>query len=414
MVQPPGEPEGLRGQDDTELGEVAAWAAGLEVMHARIAERCARPEPCQRALAYVKGLLSPLERKHGWQLAEHAGDGTPDGLQRLLATYPWDADLVRDDLRTYVLAHVHDPQAVLVFDETGFLKKGTKSVGVQRQSSGTAGRIENCQIGVFLADASPKGRTFIERELSLPQSWAADLDRRREAGVPDEVAFATKPPLAKGLLVRAQAAGVRVPWVTADEVYGSDPDLRDWLEGQRQAFVLAVRSNERGWISPGARRRQLTVAEVAAATPHGHWHRVRAGEGAKGPRLYDGALKPMVGPVDPGWGRWLLVRRRLSEPAELAYDVVVGPLGTPVAEMVRVAGSRWAIEESLETAKGEVGLDQYEVRRWTGWYRHLTLALLAHAYLTITRAHAAAAVGEKGEPPVQRELVTHLSALGRS
>ena len=414
MVHPTGAREGLRAPDDTEWDEVAAWAAGLQAMHARIAGRFVRPESQQRALAYLKGLLSPVERKNGWQLAEHAGDHTPDGMQRLLATYQWDADLVRDDLRTYVREHLHDPQAVLVLDETGFLKKGTKSAGVQRQYSGTAGRIENCQIGVFLAYASPKGRTFLDRELYLPQTWAEDWDRRREAGVPDEVTFATKPQLAQRMLARAMAAGVRVLWVTGDAVYGSDPGLRSWLEDNRQPFVLAVRSHERVWISTGARLRQVTAAQVAAKIPPGHWQRLSAGEGAKGPRLYDWTLKPLVGPVDPGWGRWLLVRRSLSQPTELAYYVVFGPVGTPLTAMVRVAGSRWAIEESFETAKGEVGLDQYEVRRWTGWYRHITLALLAHAYLTVTRAHAAAAAQEKGGSCAQPRAMTPHSCRRRS
>jgi SRSO17 transposase len=383
---------------DTEVEEVTAWAAGLEAMHARLARHFTRPEPRQRALAYLKGLLSPVERKNGWQLAEQAGDPTPDGMQRLLATYQWDADLVRDDLRTYVVEHLADPQAVLVFDETGFLKKGIKSVGVQRQYSGTAGRVENCQIGVFLAYASSTGRTFIDRELYVPKTWAHDLARRQEAGVPDEVAFATKPQLAQRLLARALTAGVRVPWVTGDEVYGSDPGLRRWLEEEQQAYVLAVRSNERVWCSTGARVRHGTVAALTATIAPQAWQRLSAGEGAKGPRLYDWAVKPLVGPVDPAWGRWLLVRRSLSTPTELAYYLVCGPVTTPLAEMVRVAGSRWAIEECLETAKGEVGLDHYEVRRWTGWYRHITLALLAHAYLTVTRARAATVAPEKGAP----------------
>ncbi len=235
MVLDSGEREGRGTPEHTDLDEVAGWAAGLEAMHARIAGRFARPEPQQRALAYLKGLLSPVERKNGWQLAEHAGDRAPDGMQRLLATYQWDADLVRDDLRAYVLEHVADPQAILVIDETGFLKKGRKSVGVQRQYSGTAGRIENCQIGVFLAYASCQGRTFIDRELYLPQTWAKEPARRQEAGVPEEVTFATKPHLAQRLLARALAAGLQVPWVTADEVYGSDPRLRRWLEDQRQS-----------------------------------------------------------------------------------------------------------------------------------------------------------------------------------
>jgi SRSO17 transposase len=301
-------------------------------------------------------------------------------------------------LQVYVLEQLDDSQAVLVLDETGFLNKGAKSVGVQRQYSGTAGRIENCQIGVFLAYASPKGRTFIDRELYLPQTWAAGRERRQEAGVPDEVSVATKPPLAQRMLRRVREAGIRVPWVTADEVYGSDPELRQWLEDQRQPYVVAVRANERVWISTGARLRQMLAAQVATKIPPGQWERLSAGKGTKGPRLYDWALKPLVGPVDPAWGSWLLVRRSLSAPTEVAYSVVCGPVGTPLAEMVRVAGSRWAIAESFETAKGEVGLDQYEVRSWTGWYRHITLALLAHAYLTVTRAQAVGAVEKKGAP----------------
>ncbi len=414
MVQTVIEEKELRGQDQAELDEVAAWAAGLEAMHARITERFTRPEPRQRALAYVKALLSPVERKNGWQLAEQAGDATPDGMQRRLATYQWDADLVRDDLRSYVLEHVADPQAVLVFDETGFLTKGLQSVGVQRQYSGTAGRIENCQIGVFLAYASPKGRTFIDRELYVPKTWAADADRRQEAGVPAEVTFATKPQLAQRMLARALTAGMRVPWVTGDEVYGSDPRLRGWLEAQRPPYVLAVRSHARGWISTGARLRQLTAAQVAARMRGRDWQRLSAGDGAKGPRIDDGALQPLVGPVDPAWGCWLLVRRSLSEPTELAYYVVFGPVGPPVTEMVRVAGSRWAIEESCETAKGEVGLDQYEVRRWTGWYRHITLALLAHAYLTVTRAAATAPAQEKGGPCLRSRRATRPACRKRS
>jgi SRSO17 transposase len=218
MVRSGAEWERLKPPDYTELEEVAAWAAGLEAMHARIAERVTRPEPRSRALAYLQGLLSAVERKNGWQLAEQAGDRTPDGMQRLLATYQWDADLVRDDVRRYVLEQLSEPQAVLVIDETGFLNKGTKSVGVRRQYSGTAGRIENCQIGVFLAYASHKGRTFIDRELYLPKVWADDAKRCREAGVPDEVTCATKPQLAPRMLARALTAGVRAPWVTADDV----------------------------------------------------------------------------------------------------------------------------------------------------------------------------------------------------
>jgi SRSO17 transposase len=330
-----------------------------------------------------------VERKNGWQLAEQAGDATPDGMQRLLNTYEWDADRVRDDLRMYVIEHLHDAQAVLVVDETGFLKKGTKSVGVKRQYCGTAGRIENCQMGVFLAYASPKGRAFLDRELYLPQEWAQDRGRRREAGVPEEVEFATKPQLAQRMLARTRQAGVIVPWVTGDEVYGSDAGLRQELEEHQQAYVLAVRSNERVGRESLGIVWSVAVSEVIATIAPTAWQRLSAGEGAKGPRLYEWALVELDESAEGEWPRQLLLRRSLGEESEIVAYRVFAPADTPVAELVRVAGTRWAIEESFETAKGEVGLDQYEVRRWIGWYRHITLALLAHAYLTITRAQAA-------------------------
>src|SRR5512133_372475 len=235
-------------QENVDVAEVTAWAEGLTALHARIARHFVRSKPRNRALAYLKGLLGEIERKNGWQLAEYIGDATPDGVQRLLNSYDWDADRVRDDLRSYVVEHLADPQSVLVVDETGFLKKGTKSVGVQRQYSGTAGRIENCQVGVFLAYASPKGRTFIDRERYLPKEWTEDPDRCSEAGVPEKTAFATKPQLALCMLQRARAADVLTGWVTGDEVYGSDDPLRQWLEAKEQAYVLAVRRNGRAGI----------------------------------------------------------------------------------------------------------------------------------------------------------------------
>lgn len=376
---------------DEEIEEVQAWAKGLEGLHARIASRFGRKEPRKRALAYLKGLLSLIERKNGWQLAEYLGDNTPDGVQRLLASYDWDAELVRDDLTGYVVEHLGDLNAVLVIDETGFIKKGTKSVGVQRQYSGTAGRIENCQIGVFLAYASPRGRAFLDRELYLPREWAADGERRSEAGVPQEVAFQTKPQLAKAMLERVFKAKVPASWVTADEVYGSDRRLRVWLEQQDIAHVLAIKTNEPLWIEGGFA--QLEAATLAAQVPAEEWVRLSAGDGAKGPRIYDWTRVPIRPLKEPGKGYWLLVRRSVAKPDEQAYYVCYGPAQTTMEELVRVAGTRWAIEESFEEAKGEVGLDHYEVRKWVGWYRHITLALLAHAYLAVTRSHAA----EKGE-----------------
>src|SRR5919202_7048061 len=378
--------EGKEEQEHAALDEVAAWGRGLSAMHACIAPRFGRAEPRRRALAYLRGLTSPLERKNGWQLAEQAGERTPDGMQRLLATADWDADQVRDDLRGYVVEHLGEPDAVLVIDETGFLKKGTKSVGVQRQYSGTAGRIENCQIGVFLAYASARGRTFLDRELYLPKEWAAAETRREEAAVPPTVAFRTKPQLARAMLERALDAGVPAQWVTGDEVYGGDRRLRVWLEERRLPHVLAVKSTEPLWTR--TTWRQVAAKTLAAVVPADAWQRLSAGEGAKGPRVYDWARVPIRALPEPGWEYWLLVRRSVADPTDLAYYVCFCPTGTPLAELVRVAGSRWAIEESFESAKGEVGLDQYEVRCWPGWYRHVTLALLAHAYLTVTRAAA--------------------------
>ena len=375
-------------EEQTTLEEVALWEAGLEALHARIAPHFARREPRRRALAYLKGLLGPVERKNGWQLAEYAGDKTPDGVQRLLATYDWDANLVRDDLRGYVVEHLGDAQGVLVIDETGFLKKGAKSVGVKRQYSGTAGRIENCQIGVFLAYAAPRGRTFLDRELYLPREWAEDPARRVEAGVPEEVAFQTKPQLAQMMLQRALEAGVPASWVTGDEVYGGDRRLRVWLEQQELPHVLAVRSNEPLWVATDRGPAQVAAAQLVAQMNPEEWVRLSAGEGAKGPRIYDWARVPIRPFGERNKGYWLLARRSIAKPEELAYYVCFGPGGTTLEELVRVARMRWAIEESFEEAKGEVGLDQYEVRRWIGWYRHITLALLAHAFLAVTRAHA--------------------------
>jgi SRSO17 transposase len=292
----------------------------------------------------------------------------------------WDADAVRDDLRAYVVERLGDPEAVLVLDETGFVKKGAKSVGVQRQYSGTAGRVENCQVGVFLGYASGKGHALIDRALYLPEGWAGDAGRRAGAGVPAAVAFTTKPKLGAAMLERALDAGVPCSWVTGDSVYGADRGLRRRIEARRRGYVLAVTSGQR----LGGRR----VDDWAAGVPAGDWHRLSAGEGAKGPRLYDWAFLPYRGGAPAGWEKGLLVRRKLDEPDDLAFYLTLAPEGTDLTTLVRVAGTRWTIEACFEAAKGEVGLDEYEVRSWTGWHRHVTLAMLAHAYLAVVRAVA--------------------------
>ena len=378
-----------------EVAEVARWAEGIEQVHECIGGRFRRPEPRRRVLDYLRGLLSPVERKNGWQLAEQAGDATPDGVQRLLSTYVWDADLVRDDLTGYVVEHLADAEAVLVVDETGFLKKGDKSVGVQRQYSGTAGRIENSQIGVFLAYAASRGRTLLDRELYLPQVWAEDWERRREAGVPEDVSFRTKPQLAQLMLERALESGVPFGWVAGDEVYGSDRNLRLMLEREGIAHVLAIKRNEKLWALTEKGPRQVRADRLASQVEETAWVRCSAGDGSKGPRVYDWAAVDIRPLREPGRGYWLLCRRSMADPGELAYYVCYGPAGTALEEMARVAGTRWAIEECFEEAKGQVGLDQYEVRRWDGWYRHITLSMLAQAYLAVIR-HQATEQGEKG------------------
>ncbi len=378
--------------------EAARWAWGIEEVQRRIGGRFYRSEPRRRALAYLKGLISPVERKNGWQLAEQAGDATPDGVQRLLYNYVWDADLVRDDLRDYAVEHLGDSEGVLVVDETGFLKKGTKSVGVQRQYSGTGGRIENCQVGVFLSYATAQGRVLLDRQLYLPQVWAGDEARRREAGVPEEVAFRTKPQLAQEMLERTVGAGVPFRWVAGDQIYGSDRKLRRWLERQEIPHVLAIKSNEKLWAWTEEGPKQVRADRLASQVDEGGWVRCSAGDGAKGPRFYDWAWVVIRPLREPGKGHWLLVRRSIAQPEELAFYVCFGPAETTMEDLVRVAGIRWSIEECFEEAKGQVGLDQYEVRKWEGWYRHITLAMLAHAYLAVIRQQAnAGPEGKKGE-----------------
>jgi SRSO17 transposase len=372
------------------------WAAQLEEMAERIRPRFLRSEPRQHVLAYLQGLLSPVERKNSWQLAEQAGDPRPYRFQHLLGRAAWEADEVRDDLQAYVREHLADPNGVLIVDETGFLKKGEGSVGVQRQYSGTAGRIENCQIGVFLAYAVARGHTFLDRALYLPEEWADNRERRCAAGVPEEIRFARKPVLARQMIEQAVQNGVPARWVSGDSVYGNDGKLRLWLEEQNLAHVLGVSANHFVWIS----WKQQKVSRVATQFSPEDWSRLSAGAGSKGPRWYDWAAVE-TNSLSEGWARWLLVRRSVDEGQERAYYRVFAPVGTTLEEMVDVAGKRWAVEECFATAKGEVGLDQYEVRNWTGWHRHITLSLLAHAYLTVVRAQVLGEAPKKRRHPAK-------------
>jgi SRSO17 transposase len=367
-----------------EVAQVDGWAQELEALCQRIAPRFGRVEVRRRAGAFLRGLLAAVERKNSWQLAEQAGAATPDGMQRLLNHARWDPDEVRDELRGYVVEHLGDPGAVLVVDETGFLKKGTKSAGVQRQYSGTAGRIDNCQVGVFLAYTGRRGHALIDRELYLPEGWLSDRPRCREAAIPNAVGFRTKPELARVMLERALDAEIPVGWVTGDEVYGGDGRLRRWLEEQGVPHVLAVKRSEALW---SMRMRQERAWRLATQVPAGAWRQLSAGDGAKGPRVYAWARVPIRPLREPGWEHWLLVRRRLRD-GELAFYVCYAPARTTLGTLVRVAGTRWTVECGFQQAKGEVGLDHYEVRRYDAWYRHITLAMLAHAFLAAMRARA--------------------------
>ncbi|MGH2354909.1 MAG: IS701 family transposase [Chloroflexota bacterium] len=373
---------------------VAAGAAReLEAAGARLRPRFRRPEAYGHAVDYLRGLVAEVERKHGWQLAEQAGYGHPRGIQRVLDRSAWDADAVRDDLREYVVAEVGDPAAVLVVDETGFPKQGRHSAGVARQYCGTLGKRANCQVGVFLGYASPTGHVGLDRALYLPQAWTDDRARCRAAGIPDAVPFQTKPQRALAMVERALDAGVPAAWVAADEVSGNDSTFRRALEARNQAYVLAVRRNQAvsTW-PPYGPPDQLTVATVMSRVPVDAWLRLSCGEGAQGPRLYDWAyvpVRPALRDDREPWVHGVLVRRHPERPDELAFYLVYAPRDTPLGEVVRVAGARWTIDEMFKLAKGQVGLDHYEVRSWQGWYRHSTLALLAFAVLTISARHGA-------------------------
>jgi SRSO17 transposase len=358
----------------------AAWSESFNEMFAQAAGVFGNAAVRRHGRAYLLGLLSHAERKNSWTLAEFAGDVSPDGMQRLLNFSPWDQDACRDAVRRYVVRNLGDAGAVLAVDETGFLKKGRMSAGVARMYTGTAGRVENCQVGVFLAYAAPDGsRALIDRELYLPEKWTADRDRCRAAGIGDDVPFATKPQLARQMIARAVKAGVPFAWVAGDEVYGGNPGLRGWLEKEEISYVLAVACDETIAVPAGPRR----ADELAALVPAAGWQRLSCADGSKGPRLHDWAL------VDTASAdHRLLVRRSLSPgekgELELAYFLCSAPRGAALAELVAVAGARWAVEDCFAEAKNETGLDHYQVRRYRAWYRHITLSMLAHAFLAVT------------------------------
>ncbi len=356
------------------------WRESLDALMDQISRRFARYDAARNAGAFLLGVLSALESKNCWTMAELSGHQSPDKLQHLLSRAVWEADDIRDDVRRYVTDAFADPQAVLVVDETGDVKKGVKTVGVQRQYSGTAGRIENCQVAVYLTYTSSRGHALIDRSLYMPASWTDDRARCAQAGVPDDIQFATKPALAAAMIAGALDAGVAAAWVAGDEVYGADPDLRTMLHDRQIGYVLAVSCDRRVPTEAGMR----AVDELAAALPGHVWQQRSAGAGAKGPRIYSWAW--IATTEAPEVGSCSVLIRRNDTTGELAYYRCYTPTAATLGDLVRVAGRRWTVEESFQTSKGLTGLDQHQVRTWTSWHRWSVLVMLAHAFLAVQTA----------------------------
>ncbi len=404
------------------LGTIGGWAMSLFQLHQRLLPYFARPEVRAHALVYLQAILSEIPRKNGWQIAEYARQARPYGIQRLLSRAVWDEDGCRDELRALVRQTLFPPPLVpacadaeplypvVVIDESGFPKRGRHSAGVGRQYCGATGQVENCQVGVFLSYVTELGHALIDRELYLPQDWCADLPRRQAAHIPDPVSFATKPELGQRMIQRAQAAHLPMRWVVADTVYGHSPDLRRWLEEQGCAYALAVPSIEVVAVQTRSGCLLNDVASIAQrALRDQDWQRLSQSQGTKGPRLFDWARLPLVEHGTADGRHWLVFRRCLDEPHELAYYLVFAEPSTPLSLMVQAIGARWRIEEDLETAK-DLGLDQYEVRSYGGWYRHLTLVLLAAAFLVRLCVQAPRPLPSSPLIPLTPSEVRHLLA----
>ncbi len=363
---------------------VAGWSEALGELYRRIGHRFARSEARERVRRYLVGLLAEVERKNGWRLAEAIGERDPQGVQRLLNSAKWDAEAVRDDLREYVVEYLGDEETgILIVDETGFLKKGEKSVGVARQYTGTAGDTVNCQVGVFLAYASERGTAFVDRTLYLPKGWTSDTVRRAEAGVPEGIVFRNKIELAELMLERAFKAGVPAKWVAADSFYGRSHAFRKWLEERGRPYAVMVPKTNA--VPLGGRKKK--IEQHVERLPEDAFSEVRSARdgGGGGRRPWEWACLDLAADPEKGMRRWLLVRRSTDDPEERGFYQAYGPEETTLEELVGVCQDRWAIEECFAEAKGEVGMDHYEVRRWDAWHRHVTLCLLAHAFLVVVR-----------------------------
>jgi SRSO17 transposase len=392
------------GRKQMTIEELEQWQEEFEQFHARFADLFERSESREQAKKYLRGLLAQADRKNSWQVAEVVGDAIPDRMQRLLYRVPWDAEAARDRLQQFVIETFGDEEGIGVVDETSFLKKGTHSVGVARQYLGAAGKLENGQVATVLSYAAKGAHVFLDRRLYLPEEWACNKERRAEAHVPEEVRFATKPEQAIAMLVHAWERGVPMRWVTGDEVYGDSPRLRETIQRHGRFYVLAVSANTRVWTErpeveepveqTGGRPRRARrvaadapkarmVSEVVASLPSQAWKRMAVMEGEKGPITYHWARRRVVESRDrlPGPDVWLLARRSLTDPKQLAYYLAYVPPRTSFETTVRIASSRYTVEQCIEEAKGETGLDEYEVRFWHSWYRHITLSMMAHAWL---------------------------------
>jgi SRSO17 transposase len=401
-----------------ELGDVREWADDFAAFHARFASLFGRSEPREQATKYLRGLMARVDRKNSWQMAEAVGDEIPDRMQRLLYRSDWDVDAARDILQQFVAEELGDTEAIGVVDETGFIKKGDRSVGVKRQYSGTAGKVENCQIATFLSYATSKGHTFLDRRLYMPKEWCDDAARRERAKVPEEVRFETKPEQAADMLEHAWEQGIPMRWVGGDEVYGDSPRLRDVVSKHGRWYVFAVSVHTPVWIErpavetprkqktgrPRTRARlaegapkATTVQAVVLSWPESKWRRFVVADGEKGPRVYDWACQRVIESRDglPGPESWLLARRSVSDPTDVAYYLSNAPDDAPLTMLAKVAATRYVVEQCIEEAKGETGLDEYEVRHWPSWHRHITLSMMAHAWLASIRHKAEE---KKGDP----------------
>jgi SRSO17 transposase len=400
---------------DVSMPRLDALGEDFAAFHARFAPLFARPEPRRKAQEYVRTLMGPVERRNGWQMAEAMGDVTPDPTQRLLYHARWSAVGARDRLQDFIVEQFGDPEAVGVLDETGFLKRGDASVGVARQYTGTAGKVENCQVGVFLSYAGARGHALLDRALYMPQSWCNDLERRARAHVPSRVKFHTKPALALRMLRRAWRRGVPMGWVTGDEVYGHDEKFRAAIDAAGRKYVLAVQSTTKVWATPpevalprlterrhGARPRTRywrapgappvkTVRDIVASWTDVQWHRLALVQGEKGPIEHDWGCARVTERRRrrPAGKTWLLARRSVSDPSEVAYYLSNAPADTSLETLARIASTRYTIEQCFEEAKDDLGLDQYEVRSWSSWHRHVTLTMMALAWLASVRAKLA-------------------------